>query len=61
MEVKTNTTENQNAQQTLKGSELGLKMYTGKSTGWPKTTLTLKQIAKNLKESNINSHVHITR
>lgn len=34
----------------LKVSEIGLKIYSPKSTGWPKTTLSLKQITKSLTE-----------
>lgn len=35
-------------EQTLEGKELGLKIFTSKSTGWPKSTLTLKHITEGM-------------
>lgn len=35
-------------EQTVEGKEVGLKIYTSKSTGWPKSTLTLKNITDGL-------------
>lgn len=37
-------------EQKLTAKELGLKIYTNKTTGWPKHTLTLKEVTDKLKE-----------
>ena len=53
METTTNKEEGikiTQVDQSLKGTELGMKIHTSKSTGWPKGTLTLKHITRNLKE-----------
>lgn len=42
--------ETETQMETLKGAEIGLQIHTSKSVGWPKSTLTLKQITKNLRE-----------
>lgn len=49
-EEATNTEETRKKSETLKSTELRLKIYTPKTKGWPKTTLTLKQIIRNIKE-----------
>lgn len=45
--------------QTLRGTELRLQLYTPKTTGWPKSTLTLRQNHQKYERRKIQIHLHL--
>lgn len=51
IELRKEVQEKQKNQRMIKGGEIGLNIYTTKSEGWPKTTLTKKNLLRGIEEN----------